>query len=104
MARWPQFPAFVGFVLSSRSRVAPGAGLAARGRGQSEQAPEFFISVGEVSALGAVERITEGRQRRGGALGLAEGTPGVQTWNTGGDGEKHGFTDWDRKYQERFDP
>lgn len=65
--------------------MASGAGLAACRRGQSEQAPEFFISVAEVSALGAVERVAEGGQRRGGALGLAEGTPGVQTCNTGSD-------------------
>lgn len=62
--------------------MASRTGLAACGRGQSEQAPEFFISVAEVPALGAVERVAEGGQRRGGALGLAEGTSGVQTCHT----------------------
>lgn len=62
--------------------MASRTGLAACGGGQSKQAPEFFISVAEVPALGAVERVAEGGQRRGGALGLAEGTSGVQTCHT----------------------
>lgn len=74
------FLAFVRLVLSSWSRVASGAGLAACGGGRGEQALEFFVTVGEVSALRAVEWIAEGREGWGGALGLAEGTSWVQTW------------------------
>lgn len=64
--------------------MAPRAGLAARRRGRGQQAAQLLAAVGEVSALRAVERVAEGRQRRRGALGLAEGTPGVQTWTPEG--------------------
>lgn len=49
--------------------------MAAGGGGRSQEAFEFLAAV--VSALRAVERVAEGRQGRGRALGLAEGTSGV---------------------------
>ena len=59
-------------------------------RRRGKQVLEFFSAVGEVAALGAVERIAEGGEGGGGALGFTQGTPGNQTCRKGAGEEEEG--------------